>query len=342
MVRPHEDLRCAVRVPDRAALQEREDRADGLTMHTAPARAPVRTTTPGAVGLARDEPLSDEARALVTEFLPVVGYLVNEVMPRLPGHVLREDLVSAGHLALVKAARAYDPTIGVPFGSYARTRIRGGLTDELRAADWASRGVRSKAREISGAQDRMAGELGRWPSDHELAAELATDLAAVRASRADLHRSVVLSLDHLVEANGSPDGHIDSSMHHLDASQHVMHNERMAYLLAAVSALPERMRVVVEQYFFAEKAMAEIAEQLGVTESRVSQLRAEAVVLLRDGINSHLDPAQVTPVERPEGVVARRRTAYYAQVAAYAAAGVASRPLPAAAPVPAPVLTRSA
>lgn len=290
----------------------------------------------------KDEPLSDDARSLVTEYLPIVGYLVNEVMPRLPAHVQRDDLVSAGQLALVKAARSYDPATGVPFGSYARLRIRGGLTDELRSADWASRGVRSKAREIARTQDRLASELGRWPSDTELAGELATDLSSMRAAQADLHRSVVLSLDHLVEVNGSSEEHIASGMHHLDASQHLMHNERLTYLLAAVTALPERMRIVIEQYFLAEKPMADIAEQLGVTESRVSQLRAEAVVLLRDGINAHLDPSQVTQVQRPEGVVARRRTAYYAQVAAYAAAGVAPhRPAPAA-PVAAELVTRSA
>lgn len=306
-------------------------------MHTAASRGPAGPSA-SAAG-AQDEPLTDEARALVTAYLPVVGYLVNEVMPRLPGHVQREDLVSAGHLALVRAARSYDASTGVPFGSYARTRIRGGLTDELRAADWASRGVRSRAREMNRAQDRLAGDLGRYPSDHELATELATDVASMRATRADLHRSVVLSLDHLVEAGGSTDEHISSSMHHLDASQQVMHQERLTYLLAAVSALPERMRVVVEQYFLAEKPMADIAAQLGVTESRVSQLRAEAVMMLRDGINAHLDPAQVTAAPRPDGVVARRRTAYYAQVAAFAAAGVVSaRP---ATPVAADV-TRSA
>ncbi len=315
-------------------------------MHIPAPRAPagfVAGIAPGtsASGV-RDDALTDDARALVTEYLPIVGYLVSEVMPRLPAHVQRDDLVSAGQLALVKAARSYDPATGVPFGSYARLRIRGGLTDELRSADWASRGVRSKAREITRTQDRLASELGRWPSDAELAGELATDLSSMRAAQADLHRSVVLSLDHLVEINGSSHEHIDSGMHHVDASQHVMHHERLTYLLAAVTALPERMRIVIEQYFLAERPMADIADQLGVTESRVSQLRAEAVVLLRDGINAHLDPSQVTPVQRPEGVVARRRTAYYAQVAAYAAAGVVSPGAAPAQPVAAGRVARSA
>jgi RNA polymerase sigma factor for flagellar operon FliA len=267
-----------------------------------------------------DAPLDPAGRDLVRQHLPVVGYLVAEILGRVPSHVQRDDLVSAGQLALVKAARAYDPTTGVPFGHYARTRIRGALVDELRAADWASRGVRSKGRQISQAEDRLSNELGRWPTDVELARELDVDLTAVRSSRTDLHRSVVVSLDQLVEASGTADEHLDPGTHQIDAGQYVVQAERMRYLTAAVQALPERLRVVVEQYFLGERPMAEIAAQLGVTESRVSQLRAEALVLLKDGMNAHLDPGQVTVPERPDGVVARRRSAYYAQVAAFAAA----------------------
>ncbi|GAB3596327.1 hypothetical protein GCM10027446_23010 [Angustibacter peucedani] len=267
-----------------------------------------------------DAPLDEAGRDLVRSHLPVVGYLVAEVLGRVPSHVQRDDLVSAGQLALVKAARAYDPTTGVPFGHYARTRIRGALVDELRAADWASRGVRSKGRQLAQAEDRLSSELGRWPTDVELAQEMDVELASVRSSRTDLHRSVVVSLDQLVEASGSVDDHVDPGAHQLDAGQYVVQAERMKYLTAAVKALPERLRVVVEQYFLGERPMAEIAAQLGVTESRVSQLRAEALALLKDGMNAHLDPAQLPAPERPDGVVARRRSAYYAQVAAYAAA----------------------
>ncbi len=266
-----------------------------------------------------DGPLDAAGRDLVRQHLPVVGYLVAEILSRVPAHVQRGDLVSAGQLALVKAARAYDPTTGVPFGHYARTRIRGALVDELRAADWASRGVRSRGRELARAEDRLSSELGRWPTDVELARELDVELASVRSSRADLHRSVVVSLDQLVEASGSADEHLDPGTHQLDAGQYVVQAERMRYLRAAVQALPERLRLVVEQYFLGERPMAEIAAQLGVTESRVSQLRAEALALLKDGMNAHLDPAQVPVPERAEGVAARRRSAYYAQVAAFAA-----------------------
>jgi RNA polymerase sigma factor for flagellar operon FliA len=278
--------------------------------------------------------LDDAGRDLVREHLPIVGYLVSEVIGRVPAHVQRADLVSAGQLALVKAARAYDPTTGVPFGHYARTRIRGALVDELRAADWASRGVRSRGRQMSQAEDRLANELGRWPTDVELARELQVEVANVAGTRGDLHRSVVIRLDQLVEVNGSADEHVTADAHHVDAAQFVVQSERMRYLKGAVQALPERLRYVVEQYFLGERPMAEIAAHLGVTESRVSQLRAEALAMLKDGMNVHLEPEQVAAPERPDGVVARRRSAYYAKVAAFAAAATPG-PSPAGQLVPA-------
>ncbi|HET8616179.1 MAG TPA: sigma-70 family RNA polymerase sigma factor [Actinomycetales bacterium] len=288
---------------DGARPQPRRDGGDRRKV-SRPADAPV---------------LTDEQRALVREHLPVVGYLVSEIITRVPPQVQRDDLTSAGQLALVLASRSYDPTTGVPFGHYARTRIRGALLDELRAADWASRGARSRAKKLAQAEERLAAELGRWPSDAELAEELKADRASIPAVRHDAHRSVVLSLDQLVEVTGGAEDHVDADDHQPDPAQSLLVSERMKYLKAAVEALPDRLRLVVEHYFLGERPMTEIAKELGVTESRVSQLRAEALVLLRDGLNTHLDPGKVAPVDRPDGVVARRRSAYYAQVAALAA-----------------------
>ena len=287
--------------------------------------------------------LDDADRELVREHLPIVGYLVAELLHRLPPHVERDDLVSAAQLALVNAARSYDATTGVPFGHYARTRVRGALLDELRAADWASRGARSRAKRLAATEDRLAAELGRWPSDLELARELGGDLQQMSATRGDAHRSVVLSLDQLVDSGTNPDEHLQS--HHPDPAQLVLQAERLRYLTAAVAALPERLRAVVEGSFLQQRPLAELAEELGVTESRISQLRTEALALLRDGVLTHLEPGQVSTPARPDGVAARRRTAYFAQVAAFAVAGApAIRPAAAAAPADLPLadITRSA
>ena len=95
----------------------------------------------------------------------------------------------------------------------------------------------------------------------------------------------------------------------------VLHRERIGYLHHAIEALPERLKLVVQAYFFEERPMAEIAAELGVTESRISQLRGEALAMLRDGMNAQLDPELIAAPERPDGCVARRRAAYHAAVA---------------------------
>jgi RNA polymerase sigma factor for flagellar operon FliA len=100
------------------------------------------------------------------------------------------------------------------------------------------------------------------------------------------------------------------------------HRERLTYLIEAVAELPDRLRIVICDYFLEERPMAEIAAELGVTESRVSQMRAEALVLLRDALNHELDPGLLQPHARPQGSAARRRETYFAAVAARHAAGV--------------------
>jgi RNA polymerase sigma factor for flagellar operon FliA len=115
-------------------------------------------------------------------------------------------------------------------------------------------------------------------------------------------------------AEGDADELLPSGDHGPD--QVLVDRERRAYLVDAVLALPERLRAVVVGYFYQERPMLEIAAELGVTESRVSQLRAEALILLRDGLNAHLDPDTVPPSPRLEGRVAKRRAAYHAAIGA--------------------------
>ena len=249
---------------------------------------------------------------LVRNHLPLVGHLVREMLGRLPAHVSREDLISAGMAALAGAAKNFDPTRGTPFGSFATTRIRGALLDELRGLDWASRSVRSRARRVDAAQQELTGALGRTPTPAELADTLGVTVEELKSINEDVQRAVVLSLQ------GFTTGTAEDLVPERTAGPEelIIHRERIGYLHHAIEALPERLKHVVNAYFFAERPMLEIAEELGVTESRVSQLRAEALTLLRDGLNSHLDPELIAESTRPEGCVARRREAYYAQIAA--------------------------
>jgi RNA polymerase sigma factor for flagellar operon FliA len=249
---------------------------------------------------------------LVRSHLPLVGHLVREMLGRLPSHVSREDLVSAGMAALATAAKGYDPERGTSFGSFATARIRGALLDELRGLDWASRSVRSRARRMESAQQALTATLGRTPTTQEIAEALGVGVDEVKSVKEDVQRAVVLSLQGF--AAGTAEDMVPERTP--GPEELLLHRERIGYLHDAIQALPERLRMVVTAYFFAERPMTEIAEELGVTESRVSQLRAEALVLLRDGMNSHLNPDLVDDAERPGGCVARRREAYYAEIAA--------------------------
>ena len=250
---------------------------------------------------------------LVRSHLPLVGHLVREMLSRLPSHVSREDLVSAGMAALAMAAQNYDPERGIPFGGFATTRIRGALLDELRGRDWASRSVRARARGLQAAHEELTNRLGRAPQPEEVAKELDVPLEVVHKLVDDVHRATVLNYDSLVL-----EGDAESFIAGDDAGpeEAILDREKKAYLMDSVHALPERLQKVVIGYFFEERSMQDLADELGVSESRISQLRAEALLLLKDGINSQLEPDAVVPEARPNGRVARRKSAYYAAVAA--------------------------
>ncbi|MDF1605662.1 sigma-70 family RNA polymerase sigma factor [Nocardioides sp. YIM 152315] len=242
---------------------------------------------------------------LVLDHLPLVQHLVHETSRRIPSYFDRTDLQSAGHVALVRAARAWEPERGVPFAAYATTRIRGALVDELRSVDWATRAVRRRGREIEQERSRQSAATGQPVSDVAVAASLGLDAADVARSDADVARAAVGSLQAHDEAV------LDSlACTATTPAEQVELGEQMRYLAAAIEELPARLRLVVRGYFLEERPMAELAAELGVTESRISQLRAEALVLLRDVLAQAFEPHLVTPHARPQGVAARRRAAY--------------------------------
>ena len=247
---------------------------------------------------------------LVRSHLPLVQYVVAEVAHRVPRHVTRSDLVSAGMIGLAQAARSFDASRGVAFDRYAGQRIRGALLDELRSRDWASRTVRAKARTVTAATDQLTASLGRTPTAQEVADRTGMDKSAVDGLADDVHRAVVLNYDSLV-TSGDGEGILPSDTTTPEST--LLERERKAYLIDAVAALPERLRRVVVGYFFEELPMLALADELGVSESRISQMRAEALALMKDGMNSQLEPDLVVE-QRPEGRVAKRKEAYYATI----------------------------
>lgn len=266
-----------------------------------------------AASIAQDTvaPIQD-VEELCRQHLPLVHFEVRAISSRLPGHVYTDDLVSAGMAALAMAARSFDASLGVPFGRYAVRRIRGALLDELRSADWATRSLRAKVRKRDAVHDQLAAELGRRPSDAETAAALGVTTGELERLDADLHSSVVLRLNVISDSVGA-DAILPATTQTPEAQ--IVARERTAYLRDAIAVLPERLQVVIQGCFFDDRPMRELAEELGVTESRISQMRAEALKMLRDGMNSQLDPEMLDTSAQGGGAVARRKAAYYAQIA---------------------------
>ncbi len=220
--------------------------------------------------------------ALVRSHLPLVGHLVREMLGRLPSHVNRDDLVSAGMYALSLAATSFDPDRGVPFASLAAIRIRGALIDELRSMDWASRGVRGKSRRLETTRTELNALLGRAPRREEVAQALGIAVTELDALEADVHRASVLSLQALTTDNGADvlpaGGDNPESL--------LLKREEIGRLHDAIAELPERMRVVVQRSYFEQHKMTDIAADLGITESRVSQLRSAAMTMLRSAMHN--------------------------------------------------------
>jgi RNA polymerase sigma factor FliA len=260
---------------------------------------------------AADSPASRDAPcALVETHLRVARQEAQDVARRVPSHIGRDELLSAAMLGLVQAARSYEPARGVPFEAFARTRVRGALLDELRAVDWASRSVRALSRRVAAVTETLVVELARAPTAVEIASALHRSAEDIEQHRRDVERAALVHLDGLP---GGGEELLPAVAEHGPAEAALEH-ERRVHLRAAVEALPARLRRVVHATFFQETTTAELAVELGVSESRVSQLRTEALRLLREGMDAHLDPEGLP--RRPAGArAARRRTRYVEAVA---------------------------
>ena len=241
--------------------------------------------------------------------LPLVKHIVFQVAVHFPRHVDRDELARAGALGLVEAAQRFDADRGVPFERFAAQRIRGAILDAVRAADWAPRSVRNLARRLENAEQRLATRLGRVPSISETAEELGMTKAELNRLQDRMFRSVVLALEHEINDGQDEDMTlVDVLVDHtaVEPLEELENRELQAYLRDAVSLLPERQRLVIVGYFLENRTSQELADFLGVTESRISQLRSEALAALKEGIQAQYDPRQVQP-EDVSGRVAVRK-----------------------------------
>lgn len=258
--------------------------------------------------------MEQRRRTLIDEHLPLVEQVVLRTARGLPRFVDRSELISAGMLGLVEAASRFDFDRAVPFSAYAAQRIRGAVLDVARDADWSPRSVREGARRVEEASSKLATRLGAAPDDEAIAAETGISLAELRQLRERVRYGVLRALDH-----GGPDSTPERDMiwdrGESSPEELIESAELRGYLRSALQSLPERHRLVIVGIYLENRSFEELAELLAVTTSRVSQLRADAVEMLREGIEAQFRPAST---ERPKGRVEIRKAMFAAEIAAHA------------------------
>ncbi|WP_037686150.1 RNA polymerase sigma factor WhiG [Streptomyces aureocirculatus] len=222
---------------------------------------------------------------LILHYSPLVKYVAGRVSVGLPPNVEQADFVSSGVFGLIDAIEKFDIERSIKFETYAITRIRGAMIDELRALDWIPRSVRQKARNVERAYATLEARLRRTPSEGEVAAEMGIAVEELHAVFSQLSLANVVALEELLHVGS--EGDRLSLMDTLedtaaDNPVEVAENRELRRLLArAINTLPEREKTVVTLYYYEGLTLAEIGNVLGVTESRVSQIHTKSVLQLR-------------------------------------------------------------
>ena len=220
---------------------------------------------------------------VIHRYIHLVKYVAGRISVNLPPNVELNDLINDGVVGLIDAIEKYDDERGVKFETYAITRIHGAILDALRALDWVPRAVRQKAREHERVMHALETELGRQPTDDELAERMGLSRRELDALHQRIRGTSVLSLEeHLPSDRGGDIPLMDTIKgEDGDLGASVEQREIVQALSAAVEELPAQECTVIKLYYFEGQTLKEIKATLGVSESRVSQIHAQAVIRLR-------------------------------------------------------------
>ncbi len=225
------------------------------------------------------EPMAREW--LVVHYASLVKFVAGRLAAGLPRSVDTGDLVSAGVFGLMTAIEKFDPAHGAKFETYAIPRIRGAILDSLRALDWVPRSVRSRSRSVQDAIATLEHELGRTPTDDEIASALKITTAELEQWLADIAAGSVGPLDHVAMDSAPSENTTELQPGHALEQQELRDAMR-----SEITRLPEREQAVLILYYEDGLTLSEIGEALGVTESRVSQIHTKAVLQLRSRLAS--------------------------------------------------------
>jgi RNA polymerase sigma factor for flagellar operon FliA len=232
---------------------------------------------------------------LILNYSPLVKYVAGRLASSLPQTVDTADLISYGIFGLIDAIEKFDPARAIKFETYAISRIKGAIIDELRAMDWVPRSVRSRAREIEAAYVSLENTLRRVPSDQEVADQMGISLKEFQDILTKLSYTSVVSFEELWVGGERDEGQNAIGSIRDDTAEDpvaIFESAEIKDILAgAIDKLPERERTVIALYYYEGLTLKEIGQVLGVTESRVSQLHTKAVLRLRAKLHSAHAPA---------------------------------------------------
>lgn len=238
----------------------------------------------------KDAESQDDRDELIVYYAPLVKYVAGRIAAGLPQTVDQSDLISYGMFGLIDAITKFDPERGFKFETYAVSRIKGAILDELRSIDWVPRSVRSKAKAVERAIAKLEAKYHRPPTDEEIAAEL--DLSAKQLS--GVYKQIgslgLVALDEMLSVNGGESLTFgDTLADRRDGPGMTYERAEVRRLLAqAINTMSEREKVVLTLYYYENMTLAEIGRVLGVTESRVCQIHTKAVF----GLRSRMESAQ--------------------------------------------------
>ncbi|MFC1485813.1 FliA/WhiG family RNA polymerase sigma factor [Candidatus Latescibacterota bacterium] len=247
-----------------------------------------RRTGVGAYQAYGQKVTEQKREGLVKKNLKLVSYIVSRLAIGLPSWIDKRDLISAGVIGLIDASKQYNPTMGTVFESYAATRIRGAILDELRRMDWVPRSIREKSKQVQKVISQLTEKNGRFPSDGEVADSLGWDMDRYYRTINEISGTTLLSLDEIItSSSGNPVTRLDAVQETSESQLgKIEKKELLDRMVKVIGQLTEQERLVIALYYYEELTLKEIGLVLKVSESRVSQIHTTAILKIRARLNA--------------------------------------------------------
>jgi RNA polymerase sigma factor for flagellar operon FliA len=256
--------------------------------------AGMASGTSGPAGWGRLTPA--QRSEYIEKYSPLIKYVADRLASRLPAHVAKDDLISAGILGLIDAVDKFDPNRNILFKTYAEFRVKGAMLDELRAMDWVPRGIRRKSTQVEKAYQNLEAELGRPAADEEVAASMNLALEDFMKLLDEVKSVSLVDIDvfhNAAQGQSRPDLlDLLADESRPDALASLGLTESKKVVAEAIGDLPEKERLVVAMYYYDELTMKEIGQVLGYTESRISQLHTKALIRLKNRLRRYFTEAR--------------------------------------------------